>query len=192
MVELDNLSYRYVTSLYAVDRVNGTMYGKFSIRYRMIPEKATVIPQYQQVSEENKYTPVYENTLLGITSLPTPITKSTPVTCASHIPTVKSERDIVQPMASKEARAAYLEECMKNIGGVRLPSNIPAKVEESGTSIDSVKRIDMFCNEQKEKRRQERESHKQTLNTLEERKNQQPVKEDNKVVYSQIAQNMEM
>ena len=191
LVELDNLSYRYGTSLYAVDRVNGTMYGKFSIRYRMIPEKATVIPQYQQVSEENKYTPVYENTLLGITSLPTPIAKLTPVTRASHMPTVEPERDIVQPIASEEARAAYLEERMKNIGGVRLPSNIPAKVEESGMSIDLVKRIDMFCNEQKEKRRQERESHKQTLDTLKERKKQQPVKEDDKVVYSQIAQNME-
>ena len=191
LVELDNLSYRYGTSLYAVDRVNGTMYSKFSIGYRMIPEKATVIPQYQQISEENKYTPVYENTLPGITSLPTPIAKLTPVTRASHMPTVGPGRDIVQPIASKEARAAYLEEHMKNIGGVCLPSNIPAKVEESGTSIDLVKRIDMFCNEQKEKRRQERESHKQALDTLKERKKQQPVKEDDKVVYSQIAQNME-
>ena len=46
LVELNNLSYRYRTSLYAVDRVNGTMYNKFSMGYRMIPEKATVIPQY--------------------------------------------------------------------------------------------------------------------------------------------------
>ena len=186
LVELDNLSHRYGTSLYAVDRVNGTMYGKFSIGYRMIPEKATVIPQYQQIS-----TPVYENTLLGITSLPIHIAKSTPVTCASHMPTVRPERDILQPIASKEARAAYLEERMKNIGSVRLPSNIPAKVEETGMSTDLIKRIDMFCNEQKEKWRQERESHEWTLVMLKERKKQQPVKEDDKVVYSQIAQNME-
>ena len=39
LVELNNLSYRYGTSIYAVDRVNGTMYGKFSVGYRMIPEK---------------------------------------------------------------------------------------------------------------------------------------------------------
>ena len=50
LVELNNLSYRYGTSIYAVDRVNGTMYGKFSVGYRMIPEKATVIPQYQHTS----------------------------------------------------------------------------------------------------------------------------------------------
>ena len=57
LVELNNLSYRYGTSLYAVDRVNGTMYGKFSIGYRMIPEKATVIPQYQHTSVEDEHAP---------------------------------------------------------------------------------------------------------------------------------------
>ena len=30
LVELTGLSYRYRTTIYAVDRVNGTMYGKFS------------------------------------------------------------------------------------------------------------------------------------------------------------------
>ena len=30
LVELNNLSYRYGMSIYTVDRVNGTMYGKFS------------------------------------------------------------------------------------------------------------------------------------------------------------------
>ena len=33
LVELNNLSYRYGTSIYAVDRINGTMYGKFSVGY---------------------------------------------------------------------------------------------------------------------------------------------------------------
>ena len=120
LVELNNLSYRYGTSIYAVDRVNGTMYGKFSVGYRMIPEKATVIPQYQHTSVEDEYAPTYENTLPGITSLPTPIAKSTPVTQASHIPMTKTvtDRDIVQPMSSEEARTAYLENQMKNMSGV--------------------------------------------------------------------------
>ena len=120
LVELNNLSYRYGTSIYAVDRVNGTMYGKFSVGYRMIPEKAMVIPQYQHTSVEDEYAPAYENTLPGITSLPTPIAKSTPVTQASHIPMTKTvtERDIVQPMSSEEARATYLENQMKNMSGV--------------------------------------------------------------------------
>ena len=57
LVELNNLSYRYGMSIYAVDRVNGTMYGKFSVGYRMIPEKAMVIPQYQHTSVEDEYEP---------------------------------------------------------------------------------------------------------------------------------------
>ena len=44
LVELTGLSYRYGTSIYAVDRVNRTMYGKFSVGYRVISEKATVNP----------------------------------------------------------------------------------------------------------------------------------------------------
>ena len=90
LVELDNLSYRYGMSIYAVDRVNGTMYGKFSIGYRMILERATVIPQYQHTSVEDEYEPAYENTLPGITNIATPIAKSTPVTQASHIPMTKT------------------------------------------------------------------------------------------------------
>ena len=97
LVELNNLFYRYGTSIYAVDRVNGTMNGKFSVGYRMIPEKATVIPQYQYTSVEDEYVPAYENTLPGITSIATPIAKSTPVTQASHIPVTKTipEGDIM-------------------------------------------------------------------------------------------------
>ena len=73
VVELNNLSYRYGTLLYAVDRVNGTMYSKFSIGYRMIPEKATVIPQYQHISVEDEYAPAYENTLLELLVYPHPL-----------------------------------------------------------------------------------------------------------------------
>ena len=95
----------------AVDRVNGTMYGKFSVGYRSIPEKAMVIPQYQHTPVEDEYGPAYENTLPGITDIATPVAKSTPVTQASHIPVIQTipERDIVEPMMSERARTAYLE-----------------------------------------------------------------------------------
>ena len=120
LVELTYLSYRYGMSIYAVDRVNGTMYGKFSVGYRMIPEKATVIPQYQHTSVEDEYEPTYENTLPGITNIATPIAKSTPVTQASHIPVTKTipERDIVKPMSSERARAAYLESEIQDMSSV--------------------------------------------------------------------------
>ena len=113
LVELKNLSYRYGTSIYAVDRVNGTMYGKFSVGYRIIPEKATVIPQFQQTLVEDEYRPAYENTLPGITNIATPMAKSTLVTQASQTPVILNvplpERDIVEPVSSERARTAYLE-----------------------------------------------------------------------------------
>ena len=83
LVELTGLSYRYGTSIYAVDRVNGTMYGKFSVGYRVISEKATVKPRFKPTSLEDEYTimqPTYANTLPGTTSMVTPLAKSTPVT----------------------------------------------------------------------------------------------------------------
>ena len=86
LVELKGLSYQYGTSMYAVDRVNGTMYSKFDVGYRMINEKATVKPQFKPISLEDEYTvmqPTYVNTLPGITSMVTPIAKSTPMTQAS-------------------------------------------------------------------------------------------------------------
>ena len=106
LVELNNLSYRYGTSIYTVDRVNGNMYGKFSMHYRMIPERATVIPQYQHTSVENEYEPAYENTLPGITNIATPIAKSTPVTQASHVPVTQTmmEKDILAPISSEKGK----------------------------------------------------------------------------------------
>ena len=120
LVKMNNLSYRYGMSIYAVDRVNGTMYGKFSVGYRMILEKAMVIPQYQHTSVEDEYEPTYENTLPGITNIATPIAKSTPVTQASHMPMTKTipERDIMRPMSSERARATYLESQIKDMSSV--------------------------------------------------------------------------
>ena len=54
LVELTGLSYRYGTTIYAVDRVNGTMYGKFSVGYRVINERATVEPQFRDASLEGR------------------------------------------------------------------------------------------------------------------------------------------
>ena len=59
--------------MHAVGRVNGTMYGKFSVGYKIIPEKATVIPQYQQTLVEDEYRPTCENTLPWISNIATPV-----------------------------------------------------------------------------------------------------------------------
>ena len=96
-----------------MDRVNGTTYGKFSVGYKIIPEKATVIPYFQQTPLEDEYRPTYENTLPGITDRATPMAKSTPVTQASQTPVLTNiplpERDMVEPVSSERARTTYLE-----------------------------------------------------------------------------------
>ena len=64
LVELKGLSYWYGTSIYAMDRVNGNVYGKFSVGYRIIHKKATVIPQFKQTPLEDEYNtmqPTYVN-----------------------------------------------------------------------------------------------------------------------------------
>ena len=149
LVELNNLSYRYGTPIYAVDRVNGTMYGKFSVGYRSIPEKAMVICQYQHTPVENEYGPTYVNTLPGITNIATPIAKSTPVTQASHIPVMQTmpEKDMIKPLSSEKARTTFLEHQMQDMSSVQLPLNISLMEEESCASTDLTRRIHMFCKE---------------------------------------------
>ena len=123
LVELKSLSYQYRTSIYAIDRVNGTLYGKFSVGYRMIPEKATVIPQFQWTpleDERNSIQPTYVNALPGTNNIVTPLAKSTPMTWASQMPIspmVSSDRkDILEPLSNEQARAAYLERQIQGMG----------------------------------------------------------------------------
>ena len=146
-------SYQYGTSIYAVDRVNGTVYSKFDVGYRMIKEKATVKPQFRPTSLEGEYTdmqPTYVNTLPETTNVVTPIAKSTPITQASQaspIPMVSySARDILEPSSSEQARAAYLEKQIQSMNSVRLPSSMPSL--EDGTSVEPEslsKRIQNYC-----------------------------------------------
>ena len=181
-----------------MNRVNGTMYGKFSVEYRIIPEKAMVIPQFQQtlVEDENRCT--YENTLPGITNIATPMAKSTPVTQASQIPVIPNvplpERDMVEPVSSERARTAYLECQIQDMSSVRLPLDIPSMEEESRAPTDLSDRIWAFCKERKEKRKQEWESLKIALDEMKESKGKHPKQPDEKereITYSQMAQNME-
>ena len=156
LVELKSLSYQYRTSIYAVDRVNGTMYGKFSVGYKIILEKATVIPQFQMTLIEDEYRPTYVNTLPGTTDIVTPIVKSMPVTQASQIPVLPNvpphERDILEPMSNKRARSAYLEKQMQGMSNVKLLLDMPSLENVSHESIDLLQRTHTFCQEQREKR----------------------------------------
>ena len=110
LVELTGLSYRYGTNIYAVDRVNGTMYGKFSVGYRVISERATMELQYRDASLDGVYAPMQPisvNTLSVTTQMVTSLAKSTPITQSSQMPTILDAlppiRDILEPASNEEA-----------------------------------------------------------------------------------------
>ena len=131
--ELTGLSYRYGSTIYVVDRVNGTMYGKFSVGYRVINERATVEPQFRDASLESEYVPMqpmYANTLPGINSMVTPLAKSTPITQSLQILTISAAlphvRDILEPASNEQARSAHLERQMRQMDSVKLPSGMPS------------------------------------------------------------------
>ena len=155
LVKLKSLSYRYGTSIYAVDRVNGTMYGKFSVGYKIIPKKATVIPQFQQTPVEDEYRPAYVNTLPGTTDISTPIAKSTLVTQASEMPALPNvppyEQDIMKPISSEQARSAYMERQIQGMSSVRLSLDTPSLEDESHGSTNLPKRIHAFVKKGKRK-----------------------------------------
>ena len=176
LVELKGLSHQYGTSIYAVDRVNGTMYGKFDVGYRVINEKATIIPQFQPTSLEDEYTimqPTYVNTLPGTTSMVIPIAKSTPMTQASQMPTIPivlpHVRDILEPSLNEQVRAAYLERQMQNMNSVRLPSSMPSLEDGVSVGPESLfKKIQNYCQEKKDRRKHEWETHRLTLDGMKE------------------------
>ena len=133
LVEFTGLSYRYGTTTYAVDRVNGTMYGRFSGGFRIINERATVEPQYRVASLAGMYGPVepmHISTLLGTTQVVTPLAESTPMTQSSQMPTIPDRippvGDILEPTSNEQARAHYLEKQMRQMSSISaLPSDMP-------------------------------------------------------------------
>ena len=95
LVELTELSYRFGTTLYAQNQVNGTIYGKFSGGFRVINERATKEPQYRGASLE----------------MVSPLAESTPMTQSSQMPEISGRippvRDIVELTPNEQVRAEY-------------------------------------------------------------------------------------
>ena len=107
------------------------MYGKFSVGYRVISERATMELQYRDASLHGVYVPmpactcqihpnnsvftnpVSVNTLPGTTQMVTPLAKSTPITQSSQMPAISDTlppvRDILEPTSNEQVRSAYLK-----------------------------------------------------------------------------------
>ena len=133
LVELTGLSYRYGPTIYVVDRVNGTMYGKFSGGFRIINERATIEPQHRDASLVGMYgpaQPMQMSNLPQMTQMVTPLAESTPMTQPSQMPAIPDRiqpvRDILEPSSNEQARSNYLDRQMRQMGSIsRLPSDMP-------------------------------------------------------------------
>ena len=178
------------------------VYGKFSVGYRVINERATVKPQFGPTSLEDEYTlmqPTYVKTLPGTTSIVTPLAKPTPITQTSHMPTISAVsshvRDILEPVSNEQARAPYIERQMKEMDSVKLPSDIPSLEDGVSIGLESLpNRIKSFCQEKRDRRKQEWETHRIALEKMKESKEKQRCQqrqEDRDAVYAQMLQNLE-
>ena len=178
------------------------MYSKFDVGYKMISEKATVKPQFEPTSLEDEYTvmqPTYVNILPATTSTVTPIAKSTPVTQTLQMPTMPAVlscvRDILEPSSTEQARAAYLERQMQGMSSIRLPLSMPSL--EDGISVGPEglsRRIHSYCQEKKDNRKHEWETHRLTLDRMKESKEkqyQQQRQEERDAVYARMLHNLE-
>ena len=182
LVELTALSYGYGTTIYAVDRVNRTMYGKFSVGFRVISERATLEQQYKDASLDGVYVPMHPvpmSPLPGMTQMVIPLVKSTPITQSSQMPAISDTlphvRDVLEPASNEQARSTYLGRQTRQMGSVnRLPPNMPSLEDGIVQRPDSLqKKIKSFCQENKVKRKQEWESHRIALERMKESKDQQ-------------------
>ena len=104
-------------------------------------------------------------------------------------------RDILEPVLNEQAHAAYLDRQMKEMDSVKLPSDIPSL--EDGVSIGPESlpnRIQNFCQEKRDKQKQEWETHRVALEKMKESKEKQhhqQRQEERDDVYTQMLQNLE-
>ena len=125
LAELTGLSYRYGPTIYTVNRVNGTMYGRFSGGFRIINQRASLEPQYRGASLADMYGPVqpmHISTLLRTTQIVTPLAESTPMTQSSQMPTVPGRippvGDMLELTSNEQVRANYLERQMRQMSSI--------------------------------------------------------------------------
>ena len=129
LVELSGLSYKYGPTVYTVDRLNGTMYGRFNRGFRVISERAIIELQYKSTPLSGMYgftQQTHMSALSGPTQLVTPLAKSAPITLSSQIPIVPPDRmqpvrDILEHISNEQDRVNYLERQMQHMGSIPRP-----------------------------------------------------------------------
>ena len=137
------------------------MYGKFSVGFKVINERATMELQYKDMSLGGMYRSVqsvHMNTFPGMTQMVTPLAKSTPITQSSQMPAISDTlppiRDILEPALNEQVKSTYLERQMRQMGSInRLPSDMPSLEDGIVQRPESLQeRIQSFCQENKVKK----------------------------------------
>ena len=160
-----------------------------------LAENAYALDQKKQSTTGHSLSsyPSYMNTVPRTTSMGIPIAESTPVPQIGPMlyrPTPTPwVRDILEPVASEQARARYLEEQMRHTESIRLAPSESQSLEEGSLSRE----IQEYCSKMNEHRQYERETHNVMLDSMKEHKarQRQQGKKEQDEVYKQMTSNVE-
>ena len=137
--------------------------------------------------------PLYMNTMPRTTKVGIPIAESTPIPQVGTVlyrPTPTPQvHDILEPIASEQARARYLEEQMRHIKGIHWTPSEGQSIEE-----DSLAReIQEYCSREQECHQYEKETHYAMLDSMMDNKIKQRQLEKRKrdEIYKQMTSNLE-
>ena len=137
--------------------------------------------------------PLYMNTVPRTTNVGIPIAESTPVPQIGptlHGPTPTPRVcDILEPVASEQARARYLEEQMRHIEGLPLTPSESWSLEEESLS----RKIQEYCSRVQEYCQCEKETHYAMLDSMIDNKikQRQLEKRERDEIYKQMTSNLE-
>ena len=132
------------------------------------------------------------NTMPRTTSMGIPIAESTPVPQIGptlHRPTPTPQVcDILEPVASEQARARYLEGQMRHMESVQLPPSESQSLEEGSLSRE----IQEYCSREQEHRQYEKETHYAMLDSMIDNKikQRQVEKRERDEIYKQMTSNL--
>ena len=160
-----------------------------------LAEQAYALDQKRQsiIGHSLSSHPSYMNTVPRTTSMGIPIAESTPIPQVGpvlHRPTPTPQvRDILEPIASEQARERYLEEWMRHIKGIHWTPSEGWSIEE-----DSLAReIQEYCSTEQERHQYEKETHYAMLDSMKDYKIKQRQLEKRKrdEIYKQMTSNLE-
>ena len=136
--------------------------------------------------------PSYMNTVPRTTSMGIPIAESTPVPQIGptlHRPTPTPRVcDTLEPVASEQAQARYLEKQMRHVEGIHLTPSESWSFEEDSLSRE----IQEYCSREQEHRQYEKETHYAMLDSMIDNKikQRQVEKRERDEIYKQMTSNL--